>query len=482
MSILIPTILSGGAGSRLWPVSRKDFPKPFMKLADGQSLLQKTYHRAAGLPGVYQKDGKPMLLTVTNRDYYFMSRDEVEVVGASGAYILEPFSKNTGPAIAMAANYILDHFGSKALMLVLPADHLIVNQDEFVKSVQEAVMQASAPNNQLVTFGILPTAPEIGFGYIEAGQKIEGGYRIRSFVEKPDLKTAQAYLESGRYFWNSGMFCFSADQFLRQLQLCMPQLADSVKECWADLKNRINEGDAVLEIPDRYFSAIPDISIDYAVMEKSKHVSVIPSNFGWNDIGSWTSVQNLMTPDINFNRASGDVIFINSFNTYVQSESRLVATVGVNNLMIIDTKDALLVINPENTQEVKKVVEVLKDKEHDVYKSHKTITRPWGIYTVLEEGLGFKIKKIEVKPGARLSLQSHNYRSEHWVVVKGRAKILNGASEINILVNQSTYIPAGHKHRLENPADEVLVMIEVQCGEYLGEDDIVRYEDNYGRA
>ncbi len=480
-TVLIPVILSGGIGSRLWPVSRENYPKPFMKLADGQSLLEKTYRRAANLPGVYQEGGKAKLLTVTNRDYYFMSRDELEKANALSTFLLEPCSRNTAPAIALAAHQIHEKFGPNALMLVLAADHLILDEGAFAKAVTAAVKLAGTPDNFLVTFGVVPTSPELGFGYIEAGEKIEGGHRVKTFAEKPDAKKAQAYVGSGNHFWNSGMFCFGAGQLLKQLEQYAPEMADAAMVCWQSLSADGFRDSIMIEIPEKSFGALPNISIDYALMEKSHDVAVIPSAFGWSDIGSWGVIQNLIAPDENNNRASGEAIFVKSSNTFIQSNSRLVATVGVNNLTIIDTKDALLVANSMHAQEVKTVVNLLRQKNHEAYKLHKTVTRPWGAYTVLEEGPGFKIKKIEVRPGARLSLQSHKYRSEHWVVVKGQARVVNGDSDLIILANQSTFIPAGHKHRLENPTEDDLVLIEVQSGEYLGEDDIERYEDSYGR-
>ena len=367
-------------------------------------------------------------------------------------------------------------------MLVLAADHLILDEVAFAKAVEHAFRLASAPHKLLVTFGIMPTGPETGFGYIEAGQKLEHGMKVNAFVEKPNTKTAQSYLDSGNYFWNSGMFCFSAGQFLKQLALLAPEVASNADACWQAMQVEDLKKLTMIEIPEVMFKAVPDISVDYAVMEKSKEVAVIPSNFGWSDIGSWTAMRNLVAPDSENNRASGEAIFVKTENTFVHSESRLVATVGVNDLMIIDTMDALLVVNSAYNQEVKTVVNLLKQKNHDAYKLHQTVSRPWGTYTVLEQAPGFKIKRIEVRPGGRLSLQSHQHRSEHWVVVRGEAHIVNGDSEIIVLPNQSTYIPAGHKHRLENHTEDDLVMIEVQCGEYLGEDDIIRYEDSYGRT
>ena len=481
MTILIPVILSGGSGSRLWPVSREGHPKPFMKLADGQSLLEKTYRRAANLPGVYRENGKAKLLTVTNRDYYFMSRDELQKSGATGTFLLEPCGRNTAPAIALAAHRINAKFGPDALMLVLAADHLIMDEASFANAVGQASQLASAPHNLLVTFGIVPTGPETGFGYIKAGQRIEQGQKVDAFVEKPDFVTAQKYLDAGNYYWNSGMFCFSAGQFLEQLAACAPEVAASTKACWDALQNQDPKDSSMIEIPEILFKDIQDISVDYAVMEKSNNVAVIPSSFGWSDIGSWGAIRDLIPPDVDNNRASGEAIFVQTNNTFVQSEDRLVATVGVSDLLIIDTADALLVANPLYAQEVKTVVNLLKQKNHDAYKLHQTVSRPWGTYTVLQDCPGFKIKRIEVKPGGRLSLQSHEHRSEHWVVVKGQAQVFNNDKSTSLLANESTYIPAGQKHRLENLTDYDLVMIEVQCGHYLEEDDITRFDDTYGR-
>lgn len=292
---------------------------------------------------------------------------------------------------------------------------------------------------------------------------------------------AQAYVADGNYFWNSGMLCFSAGQFLQQLQLCAPEFANAAQDCWNAMQCEGLRGLSMVEVPEGPFGALPNISIDYAVMEKSDKVVVVPSDFGWSDVGSWDAIQNLITPDENNNRTSGEAIFIKSFDTFVQSEHRLVAAVGVNNLMVIDTKDALLVVNNTHAQDVKSVVNLLKQKNHCSYKLHPSVSRPWGAYTVLEDMPGFKIKRIEVKPGGRLSLQSHAHRSEHWIVVRGQAFVINGEQSYTVLANQSTYIPAGHIHRLENRTEDDLVMIEVQCGDYLGEEDIVRFEDIYGR-
>lgn len=476
--MIIPVVLSGGAGTRLWPVSREGHPKPFMTLADGQSLLNKTYRRALQVQTALDPLNRPCeLLTVTNRDYYFMSRDEQDLAGVSGGFVLEPFGRNTAPAVAIAAHTVSRQFGADAVMLVLAADHLIQDQNAFNAAVAAAV--ALARDDYLVTFGLVPTAPETGFGYIQQGEALGEGFRVKCFVEKPDLLTAQSYVASGDFLWNSGMFCFKAGVFLEELALHSPEIAKSVAACWAAMQDAKNPD--VLEIPASLFGTVPDLSVDYAVMERSARVAVVPGDFGWSDIGSWNAVRDLVTPDASGNRVVGEAILVDSQNTFVQGSDRLVATVGTKNLMVVDTPDALLIVDPDRAQDVKQVVSRLKKTDHEAHRLHRTVVRPWGTYTVLEDANHFKIKRIEVKPGASLSLQMHHHRSEHWVVVSGVAKVLNGAEELLVRKNESTYIPAGQKHRLENPGSVPCVMIEVQCGDYLGEDDIVRFEDSYGR-
>ncbi len=471
--MIIPVILSGGAGTRLWPISRETHPKPFMKLPDGQSLIQKTFARAVALDGVSE------VLTITNREYYFKSRDEYQPVkkdfpGVTDTFLLEPFGRNTAAAIALGALRVAEAHGGDALMLVLPADHLIENQAAFAAAVKQASELARQGN--LVTFGIVPTAPETGFGYIEAE-----GQAVKRFVEKPSLETAQQYLDSGNYLWNSGMFCFSAGAMLEQFGIHAPAIYEHALAAWAATRDKTQGISPMMEIDAETFGAIPENSIDYAVMEKSDKVAVVHGSFGWSDIGSWSAICDLVPPDAAGNRVIGEAVLVDVGNSYIQSEDRMVAAIGLDNLIIIDTPDALLVANRDCSQDVKKVVQQLKLMDHASHKLHRTVARPWGAYTVLEESANFKIKRIVVKPGASLSLQMHYHRSEHWVVVSGTASIVNDGKEMLVRTNESTYIPACHKHRLSNQGQTDLVMIEVQSGEYLGEDDIVRFDDVYGR-
>jgi len=466
-----PIIISGGAGSRLWPLSRDAHPKPFIELPDGTSLISRTYGRAARLQGVER------IVTVTNRDLLFLTADVYAASDAprrSNGYLLEPFGRDTAAAVALATLHVNEAEGPDAVLLVLPADHLIADEDAFAEAVGKAVEMAQT--GRIVTFGIVPERAETGYGYIEA----KGG-RVLRFVEKPDAKKAADYVASGRFYWNSGMFCFPARTMLEAMEAHCPEVLAGARAAYRAARKFNADDREVFEIDRDSFAATPAISLDYAVMEKAENVGCIALDCGWSDIGSWSAVAELTPADENGNRLRGEVLLEDTCNSFVHSEHRLVGLVGVSDLLVVDTPDALLVAHKEKAQEVKRLFNRLKEQGHHAAKLHCTAHRPWGTYTVLEEGDRFKIKRIEVKPGARLSLQAHHHRSEHWVVVSGTAKIVNGDQEILLATNQSTYIPCGFKHRLENPGILPLVLIEVQSGDYLGEDDIIRFDDVYGR-
>ena len=478
MNPLIPVILSGGAGTRLWPLSRQSHPKPFLQLPDGETLLQKTVQRALALPEVTR------FLTVTNREYYFQTRDVyAQVVGPGereAFYLLEPVGRNTAPAIAAAALQAEAMVGPEATLLVLPADHLVQDQAAFAAAVARA--QRLAEEGYLVTFGITPAWPETGYGYIEGGEALtkDGetlGFAVRRFVEKPDAATATTFLAQGGYTWNSGMFCLRADAFLSALARYQPQLDKDIRAVWAEGRCETDFRELAPA-----FAQVTDISVDYAVMEHADRVAVVPGDFGWSDIGSWTSFGALLAEDSSGNQVLGESVLEDAQNCIVHSADRLTALLGVEELIVVDTPDALLIARKDRDQDVKRIVAELKRRGHQTHNLHRTVHRPWGTYTVLEEGTRFKIKRILVKPGAALSLQMHHHRSEHWIVVSGTAKIVNGGEDRLVHTNESTYIPAGTPHRLLNPGVIDLVMIEVQSGEYLGEDDIVRFDDRYGRV
>jgi mannose-1-phosphate guanylyltransferase len=469
---LIPVILCGGAGSRLWPVSRDSHPKPFIRLADGESLLQKAFLRGADLPGVRE------ILTVTNRAISFKIEDEYGEVNKNKletTYILEPVGRNTAPAIAIAAQYIAQKHGENAQMLVLAADHIISDHAAFIVAVGKA--QELAAKGSLVTFGIEPTAPETGYGYIEAS-----GNEVIRFVEKPSLEKATEYLASGRFLWNSGMFCFRAGAMLDAMRASCPSILAATEACLASSQTLTAKGRVTLALDEETFAGVPADSIDYAVMERASDVAVVPCSIGWSDVGSWKELGALAESDEQGNRVSGQAMLQDVRNCFVQGDQRVVCGIGLEDLIVVDTPDALLVAHKERAQDVKQFYSTLKQQGHYAHKHHLTEYRPWGSYTVLEEGECFKIKRIEVKPGGSLSLQMHHHRSEHWIVVSGMARVVNGEKEMFVATNESTYIPAGCTHRLENPGVLDLVMIEVQSGQYLGEDDIVRFQDNYGRA
>jgi mannose-1-phosphate guanylyltransferase/mannose-6-phosphate isomerase len=468
-------ILSGGAGTRLWPVSRRAHPKPFMKLVDGESLAEKTFSRALAVAG------DAPILTVTSRDYYFYTRDlynEMVGEGHDHPFLLEPVGRNTAPAIALAARFLQDRLGPDALMLVLPADHLIREEARFQAAVAEA--RSLAGRGYLVTFGIHPTQPETGYGYIRKGERIadSSGYEVAAFVEKPDEETAVDYVKSGEYEWNSGMFCFAAGAFLDALETHAPDIAAAMQDCWAGM-DRMQRP---LEIPLDLFRACPANSIDYAVMEKAANCAVVSGDFGWSDIGSWKAMSELYESDAAGNRIHGKAVVVESRNCFIKGEGRLVAAVGVHNLVIVDTGDAVLVADRDRAQDVKEVVSQLTDLEDQAAEYHQTVHRPWGSYSILEDADDCKVKRLVIKPGQVLSLQMHHKRAEHWTVIRGVAKVRIDREEFLLRPNESTYIPVETQHRLENPGTEDVHLIEVQTGDYFGEDDIVRYEDIYGRV
>lgn len=476
---MIPVIISGGAGSRLWPVSRQSDPKPFLKLSDGKSLLQNTFSRSLNL-------GQPIssVITVTNEKLHFRMQNEYQQVNDSGVacdFILEPFGRNTAPAVLAAALFAKDHYDPEEILLILPADHLIGNLSSFAKAVADAV--AMANDGYLVTFGINPEYPEIGYGYIEANkeQEIGKGYAVKRFVEKPNLELATEYIESGNYQWNSGMFCGQVKTFLEEFQLHSPNVVKQVENCLAISELSNLQKNKIIHLEPKTFIQAENISVDYALFEKTNKAAVIPCSIGWSDIGSWLSIAQTLPLDNDGNAVIGENILHNTQNCLVYSTSRMVATVDVNDLVIVDTPDALLVANKNQTQDVKHIFERLKKVKHPTSDLHQTVHRPWGTYTVLEEGPFYKIKRIEVKPGQALSNQLHEQRSEHWVVVDGEATVIQDDKVIKLTTSQSTYIQAGEKHRLMNASSKVLVIIEVQCGNYLGEDDILRFDDLYGR-
>ncbi len=470
-----PVILSGGAGTRLWPVSRKAHPKPFMNLVDGESLAEKTFRRALGVAAGGE------VITVTSRDYYFYTRDLYQrIIGetARPPFLLEPVGRNTAPAIALAALYLQSKSGADAIMLVLPADHLIRDEPGFQAAVAEAAKLAE--QGFLVTFGIHPTQPETGYGYIRRGDGIAGsaGYSVAAFVEKPDAATAAKYVASGEYEWNSGMFAFTAGSYLQALQQYAPDIHKAALNCWRTM----DPSKQPLEIPQALFEQCPGISIDYAVMEKAGNTAVVSADIGWSDIGSWKAISELYDSDEAGNRIQGKVVMVESRDCFVQGGKRLVAAVGVQNLVIVDTGDAVLVADRERAQDVKAVVSQLTSLEDESAVYHQTVHRPWGSYSILEDAEDCKVKRLVVKPGQVLSLQLHHQRSEHWTVIRGTAKVRLGDREFLLRANESTYIPANTQHRLENPGKEDVHLIEVQTGNYFGEDDIVRYEDIYGRV
>jgi mannose-1-phosphate guanylyltransferase/mannose-6-phosphate isomerase len=479
MSKVHAVILAGGSGSRLWPLSRQHLPKQFLALDGEATLLQTTINRLA--PTI---DGKNVLI-VTQEAH---AKGEAYHALLPYQALYEPIGRNTAPAIALAAAYLMAE-GGDPVMVVLPADHIIKDEVRFRAHLDTAIQ--AAQSGKLVTFGIQPTRPDTGFGYIKARRNSPldkgrlGGicgsneiFDVERFTEKPDLPTAEAFLKEGGYYWNSGMFVWRASVILAEIQRHLPVVHQIVQAILAESR----AGATFQQAVEKHFAAMPSISIDYGVLEKSDRVSLIPCDIGWNDVGSWQAVHEISPKDENGNALQGNVIAIGCKGSLIRAEKRLVAAIGVEDLCVIETADAVLISKNDQTQRVREVVDELQLRGATEHICHTKVNRPWGNYTVLEEDPeGFKLKRIEVAPGARLSLQSHAHRSEHWVVVSGTATVTNGEEVITVQKNQSTYIPIGSKHRLENLGAEPLHIVEIQVGDYLGEDDIQRYEDNYGR-
>ena len=470
--MIVPVILSGGSGTRLWPLSREAYPKQFLPLVDQNTLLQNTALRIAGLADVAAP------LVVCNQEHRFMVAEQLRAIGIQPATaILEPVGRNTAPAVAVAALHAQCD-GADPTLLILPADHVIADVEGFRTAVRQVATHAEA--GRLITFGIVPTAPETGYGYIKAGAPLDdsGVCAVERFVEKPDADTAQTYLRSGAYSWNSGMFMFRASAFLAELERLAPTMLAACQQALAT--GRADRD--FLWLDSAAFAACPKDSIDYAVMEKTDHAVVLPLDVGWNDVGSWSALWEVGERNGDGNIARGDVIEVDTRDSYVDATSRLVATVGVEHLVVVETADAVLVATKDRVQDVKTVVDRLKARRRPEGSSHRKVYRPWGFYDSIDLDQRFQVKRIMIKPGACISSQMHHHRAEHWVVVSGTARVHRGDEEYLLTENQSTYIPVGVPHRLTNPGKIPLEIIEVQSGSYLGEDDIVRFEDIYGRG
>ena len=470
--MLIPLILSGGSGTRLWPVSRRNLPKQFLSLSGEGTLFQQTVARTQQLPDIAAP------IVVASEDHRFLAADQLlENRIQDATIVLEPMARNTAPAIALGALKALER-DPEALLLVLPADHLIGDTQSFTAAVQQAL--PAARDGWLVTFGIRPDRPETGFGYIRRGESIgSNAFSVAQFVEKPDQPTAQTYLSNGSYDWNSGMFLFKASRYLEELGQHAPDMLAAVREAYATGHSDLD----FVRVDSAAFAKVPDNSIDYAVMEKTSRAAVIPVSCAWSDIGSWSALWLSGQHDEQGNQREGDTMAINTRNSLLRSHDRhMIATVGVDDLIVVSTPDATLVVHRDAAQDVKKVVDQLKASGRTEHSFHRVVHRPWGSYDSLEAGGRFQVKRIVVKPGASLSLQKHHHRAEHWIVVSGTAEVTCDENVFLLAENQSTYIPLGSVHRLRNPGKVPLELIEVQSGSYLGEDDIVRFDDVYGRA
>lgn len=465
--MITPVIMAGGSGSRLWPLSRSLYPKQFLALTGDNTMLQETLCRLSEL------DVRAPLV-ICNEEHRFIVAEQLRSIDKTGSIILEPVGRNTAPAIALAAEVTLNN---DPLLLVLAADHVIQDTASFTQAVNDAVPLAQA--GKLVTFGIVPTQPHTGYGYIKRGNSVSdsSGYDVNAFVEKPSSSVAAEYVESGEYYWNSGMFLIKASRYLQELKKYCPEISAACKKA---LENTTHDNDFIRLDADA-FKLCPDESIDYAVMEHTTEAVVVPLDAGWNDIGAWSALWEMNDKDKHGNTIHGDSILQDTTNSLIHGGERLVTTIGLDNVVIVDTKDALLVASKDKVQEVKQIVEQLKIEQRSEYKIHREVYRPWGKYDSIDNGKRYQVKRITVNPGEKLSIQMHHHRAEHWIVVSGTAKVTNGENTFLVTENESTYIPIGVIHALENPGKMPLQMIEVQSGSYLGEDDIVRFEDRYGR-
>jgi len=465
-----PVILAGGSGTRLWPLSRSLYPKQFISLADKPTMFQATLMRLEGLE-------TPIPIVISNESHRFIVVDQLRESGFKGTILLEPFSRNTAPAIALAAFNVLQGHDDPVL-LVLAADHVIQDAHVFRTMVERSLPLAEA--GQLITFGIVPTEPHTGYGYIHLGEELEGtgAFSVKSFVEKPDYQTAQNYIDKGGYYWNSGMFMFRASVYLNELKKFRPDIYDS---CERSCSNMVSDLDFI-RFDKLAFHTCPDESVDYAVIEKTTNAVVVPLDAGWSDVGSWSALWEIANKDEHGNVLRGDVLTENTHNSYLYSEDKLIAAVGINDIVVVDTPDAVMVAHKDQVQEVKKITQRLNEERRTEATVHRKVYRPWGNYDSIDKGDRFQAKRIVVTPGAKLSVQMHHHRAEHWIVVSGTAKVtIDGVTQL-LTENQSVYIPLGAVHALENPGKIELELIEVQTGSYLGEDDIIRFEDRYGRA
>ncbi|TNI12736.1 mannose-1-phosphate guanylyltransferase/mannose-6-phosphate isomerase [Aeromonas veronii] len=470
MNKITPVIMAGGSGSRLWPLSRELYPKQFLRLNDELTMLQSTVDRLKEL------ECEPPLV-ICNEDHRFLVAEQLRCLGKLAQnIILEPAGRNTAPAIALAALTACQNSAADPLLLVLAADHVIRNEKEFIASVKRAIPHAMA--GKLVTFGIVPTHPETGYGYIRRGSEQHDAFTVSQFVEKPDSATAKDYLASGEYYWNSGMFLFKASRFLSELECFRPDIYTACSNSVGTIDPDLD----FIRVDKEAFLGCPSDSIDYAVMEKTADAIVVPMDAGWSDVGSWSSLWEISPKDAAGNVFRGDVLQHDCQNNYVFAESSLVSLVGVSNLVVVQTKDAVLVVKQDNVQDVKKIVEELKNTGRGEYKVHREVYRPWGKFDSIDSGSRYQVKHITVKPGEKMSLQKHHHRAEHWIVVSGTAKVTNGERTFLVTENESTFIPIGAVHSLENPGKVPLELIEVQSGPYLAEDDVIRLEDKYGRA